>query len=786
MGQFRRRLAFFATAAVTLIAATAHASITRVSGPLDLINESKVFVKFDAAFDSVNRVYLAVWGTQFAGPTNGMFLNEAGVPLGAPFAISDHSDGSLQAGWARVIYSAQEGKFLVSYTKILAANVHGKAARFVTYSGGPVLSSEITIASGYGHPGTESGIAYSVPARTFLVTWWTYYAGPSGAKPVSFVTAINPAGTILSPVIPGMNARGTLITNPNDGQADPEIACDPVTRHCLVVGFSWGTFYGGSAPPPALWARYVDDVTGAPLGADSFYAPIFGYMDSPTVSFGGGKFIIAYTGNGQVLGHVASGAAVDVSSVGPYYGLRVSGPATAALDGGGYRFPSLSYNSATNTTLLAVAGYQGYPVAQEIDGNGQPIAGALDFIPDPGPNYDSRTQYTIPVANNVNPGFLYLDNHFFLTLRSSRYTAAGGPPPPPPPPPCPVSLSLSSTVAVMSPARALSIDVNVPSTCGWSAASNASWMQITGNASATGPASVSVTVMRNAGASQRTGTLTIAGQSITIQQAAFNAASTHDMDGDGYSDLLWQYQPNGGLAMWRLEGTNVASGTTLPGVADLSWKVAGTGDLDGDGHADLVWQRTDGTVAGWLWTSGGYLNGAGYLSPSVVDPHWKIRGVGDLNGDRKADIVWQNDANGGLAVWFMNGLTAVGTSMLGIPQQPDPNWLIVGAGDISGDGKADILWQHQTTGRLAGWLMNGTQVLTTAFLSLYTPDLNWKVAGVGDVEGNGHADLLWVNMATGNLAVWTLSGFAVQDAKYLSNNGAPAVVDLNWKMVGPG
>src|SRR5262245_7711835 len=124
MGQFRSGLRFLAAAALILTAGTAHASITRVSNPLDIVYEPKVFVKFDAAYDSANRVYLAVCGTQFAGPVNGIFLNEAGAPLTAPFAISDSSDGSLQSGWARVIYSAQEGKFLVSYTKILAANVH--------------------------------------------------------------------------------------------------------------------------------------------------------------------------------------------------------------------------------------------------------------------------------------------------------------------------------------------------------------------------------------------------------------------------------------------------------------------------------------------------------------------------------------------------------------------------------------------------------------------------------------------------------------------------------------
>jgi len=424
MGQLCAHLGLLAGVAVMLVAGTAQAAITRTSGPTNLINEPAVFVKFDTAFDSVNRVYLAVWGTQLAGPTKGLFLTEAGTPIGAAFAISDHSDGALQAGWARVAYSAQEGKFLVSYVKIFAGSVHAKAARFVAYSGGaPSLSGEIRIATWAGHPGSEAGIAYSVPARKFFVTWWTYLPAIYGGKPATFVTAIDPSGAIQSPAIPGVNGWGTLISNPGDGQSDPEIACDPANRHCLVIGWSWGTFYGGNSPPPAVWGRYIDDTSGTPLGADSFYLPAWGYVDSPTVSFGAGKYLIAYTGNGQVIGNTASGSAVDASTVSPYYSLRVSSAATLAQDGGGYYGASLAYNSATNTTLLGVAGWQGYPVAQEIDANGTPIAGAIDFVPDPGANYNVRTQFTMAVANTVTPGFLVLDNHYYQTIRVSTYSA---------------------------------------------------------------------------------------------------------------------------------------------------------------------------------------------------------------------------------------------------------------------------------------------------------------------------------------------------------------------------
>jgi hypothetical protein len=696
MGQFRIRLALLAIAAVILTAGSAQGSITRITGPANLIDEPKVFVKFDAAFDRVNRVYLAVWGTQFAGPTEGLFLNEAGTPIGGAFAISDHSDGSLQAGWARVIYSAEEGKFLVSYTKILAPNVHGKAARFVAYSGGgPSLSPEIRIASGYGHPGTESGLAYSAQSRTFLVTWWTYY-GPT-VKPVTFVTAINAAGSILSPAIPGLNGWGTPITNPNDGQADPEIACDPSTRHCLVIGFSWGTFYGGNAPPPAIWGRYIDDATGAPLGPDSFYLPIFGYIDSPTISFGAGKFLVAYTGNGQVLGNSASGAAVDVTSVSPYYGLRVSSAATAAQDGGGYRYPSLSFNSATNTTLLAAAGYQGYPAAQEIDANGAPIAGALDFIPDPGANYDSRTQYTIPVANPVTPGFLYLDNHFFLTMRVSRYSGTAGSATPPPPPANPVAVTTASKADFSSDLKA---DILWQSDGGYLYG----WAMngTTASAMPINPGSV---------------------------DPNWRIVATGDFNGDSKPDLLWQHT-NGYLVAWYMNGaTMVAAELLNPGqITDTNWRIVGAGDFNGDGKPDLVWQHTSGWLAIW------YMNGATRIAAEQLNPNqiassdWKIVGVGDFNGDGKPDLMWQH-TDGWLAAWYMNGANRIAAEQLNPAQVGDRDWKIRAVIDLNGDGKTDLIWQHMSGGWVAAWLMSGVTVSSMVQLNPPTVSGDWKIMG---------------------------------------------------------
>ena len=209
-------------------------------------------------------------------------------------------------------------------------------------------------------------------------------------------------------------------------------------------------------------------------------------------------------------------------------------------------------------------------------------------------------------------------------------------------------------------------------------------------------------------------------------------------------------------------------------------------DINGDGNADLLW-RNVGTGEVQVW----FLKGAtvqGKATFGQVSLDWQIVGVEDFNGDGRADILWQHSTEGWLALWYMgpDGLTAMSYSLLSIPQMTDPNWVIVGAGDINGDNVADIVWQSQSNGLLAAWLMSGSQVFSWSLLSTYTPDLNWKVMGVGDVEGNGLADLIWHNVATGQVAVWSLNGYTVLNMYLIYNGSSPAIADPAWRLVGPG
>jgi hypothetical protein len=83
------------------------------------------------------------------------------------------------------------------------------------------------------------------------------------------------------------------------------------------------------------------------------------------------------------------------------------------------------------------------------------------------------------------------------------------------------SYSLSST-SVSAPAAAgsSSVDITTASSCAWTAVVNVPWLKLTGAASGTGNATVSFSIAENTNTSPRSGTLTIAGQTVTVDQAA--------------------------------------------------------------------------------------------------------------------------------------------------------------------------------------------------------------------------------------------------------------------------
>ena len=103
---------------------------------------------------------------------------------------------------------------------------------------------------------------------------------------------------------------------------------------------------------------------------------------------------------------------------------------------------------------------------------------------------------------------------------------------------------------------------------------------------------------------------------------------------------------------------------------------------------------------------------------------------------------------------------------------------IAAVADLNGDGKADIVLRNAATGQNIGWLMNGPAVSVSAFLAPMT-DTNWEIKFAGYLNGDGNADLVWRNKATGENRAWLMNGLAIA-----STSSLITIADTNWEIAG--
>ena len=219
-----------------------------------------------------------------------------------------------------------------------------------------------------------------------------------------------------------------------------------------------------------------------------------------------------------------------------------------------------------------------------------------------------------------------------------------------------------------------------------------------------------------------------------------------DTDGNGTSDLLLRTHSGARFVIWYMVGsTRVAyTGITLAN----AYYLAATGDFNGDHRTDLVWTSAAHDIVISMSTGSGYSN---VLTPYTYDAATQVIGAADINGDGKADILLRGVAAGKLYVWYMNGTSRVGYNAHAIA----PAYEFVGSGDLNKDGKQDLVW---TSAQRDVLLSISTGIAFNTALNGQTYSSDYDLVGVSDINGNGTADLILRSATLGRLVVWLMDG----------------------------
>lgn len=211
------------------------------------------------------------------------------------------------------------------------------------------------------------------------------------------------------------------------------------------------------------------------------------------------------------------------------------------------------------------------------------------------------------------------------------------------------------------------------------------------------------------------------------------------------------------------KGTSLATRVSLGDWGGVN--LVRTADLNRDGYQDWIYRTTSGAV---YWDHF-VLNSArddGSWASTKIFANWKTRtrilAPGDVTGDYLPDLVSVDSAG---VLWIYPGK---GNGTFSSPSRVGGGWsqynVLVGKGDFTGDGKADLLARNKSTGVV--YLYKGAGKSGSGAFAARVKVRTWgsynAFDSVGDFTGDGKADLL-IRNASGSLYVYPGTGKATSE-----------------------
>ena len=266
----------------------------------------------------------------------------------------------------------------------------------------------------------------------------------------------------------------------------------------------------------------------------------------------------------------------------------------------------------------------------------------------------------------------------------------------------------------------------------------------------------------------------------------FSVASAGDVNGDGYGDVIVgaPWYDNGEFDEGRAFVYHGSPAGLVPAAAWtaecnqdsalFAYSVASAGDVNGDGYSDVI-------VGAYQYDNGERDEGRAYLylgSPAGLSlaPAWtaesnqvdarfgySVAPAGDVNGDGFGDVIigahrYDNgQIDEGRAYVYLGSAAGLGASPAWSAEgnQGGANFgsSVAGAGDVNGDGYADVIvgahrYDHGEINEGRAYVFHGSASglgstpAWTAESDQADAFFGFSVASAGDVNGDGYSDVI--------------------------------------------
>jgi hypothetical protein len=241
--------------------------------------------------------------------------------------------------------------------------------------------------------------------------------------------------------------------------------------------------------------------------------------------------------------------------------------------------------------------------------------------------------------------------------------------------------------------------------------------------------------------------------------------------------LLVETLPSGSNAVFQI------SGCTDSGACSANFT---KGDFNSDGMPDIVFRNVAAGQQNKVWFMNAKTRTSeAAISPDAASADWLIRGVDDFNADGRTDLVFWNQLTGAVEFWLMNGTTRTGAAVpLSGGAVLPTNWSLSATADFNADGNPDIVWRNLTSQKIVVWTMIGTAKTGALIPSPdQAVDANWTIVAAADYNHDGNTDFLWYNNTSGNIVTWYMgpSPTLIRISGQFTNPISAG--DSNWKVV---